>query len=253
MVGQRLSISVLIAAYNEERRLSPTLAEIVSYLSDGKFEIKKVIVVDDGSKDRTAERAFYFVDKLPLEIVRLEKNVGKWGAVAAGLKCVGKDDLVLLLDADGAASIYELDKLFSLPKRGAGVAIMGTRFSKSSEVVAKTGLRTFLSVGYRVYVRFLLWFATGKWGLVDDTQCPFKLFYAGDVDGEIEERRFSGDFELICRLYGNVEFADLPIRFIDKRGSKVGFRSVVNMFFATPNCAWRMRRWRKYRLQNTNL
>ena len=52
-------------------------------------------------------------------------------------------DIDLLLDADGAASIYELDKLFSLPKRGAGVAIMGTRFSKSSEVVAKTGLRAF--------------------------------------------------------------------------------------------------------------
>ncbi|WP_448568663.1 glycosyltransferase family 2 protein [Thermus sp.] len=83
-----MEATVLIPAYNEEA----TIASVVRVAREAGFP---VVVADDGSKDRTAEEAA----GAGAEVVRLERNRGKGGAIAEGLKRV-KTPLVLLLDAD---------------------------------------------------------------------------------------------------------------------------------------------------------
>jgi glycosyltransferase involved in cell wall biosynthesis len=83
-----MEATVLIPAYNEEA----TIASVVRVAKEAGFP---VVVADDGSKDRTAEEAA----RAGAEVVRLERNRGKGGAIAEGLKRV-KTPLVLLLDAD---------------------------------------------------------------------------------------------------------------------------------------------------------
>jgi glycosyltransferase involved in cell wall biosynthesis len=83
-----MEATVLIPAYNEEA----TVASVVRVAREAGFP---VVVADDGSRDKTAQEA----QGAGAEVVRLERNRGKGGAIAEGLKRV-RTPLVLLLDAD---------------------------------------------------------------------------------------------------------------------------------------------------------
>jgi dolichyl-phosphate beta-glucosyltransferase len=75
----------------------------------------KIIIVDDGSKDNTAKVGFEYVKKYTLDVVRVLKQVvnqGKGAAVRKGMLC-SRGQLLLMLDADGATKITDLEKLES--------------------------------------------------------------------------------------------------------------------------------------------
>lgn len=84
------SITAIIAAYNEEKTIEKVLIEVKKVKI-----IDKIIVVSDGSKDRTAEIA----RQLDIEVVELIENVGKGGALKRGID-ICSSDIILLLDAD---------------------------------------------------------------------------------------------------------------------------------------------------------
>ncbi|MEL7566365.1 MAG: glycosyltransferase family 2 protein [Dehalobacterium sp.] len=84
------SITAVIPAYNEES----TIGEIVTVLSKIK-EIEKIIVVSDGSEDATAEEA----EKAGAQVIELAENIGKGGAMMAGVERA-QSDIILFLDAD---------------------------------------------------------------------------------------------------------------------------------------------------------
>ena len=114
------TLSVVIPAYNEEMRLPSTLEETMAYLQrrrdcTGPNFTYEVIVVDDGSKDGTSTVAFDFVKKHGVDavrVLRLPCNKGKGFAVKAGIMC-SRGQEVLFMDADGATSISEIEKLES--------------------------------------------------------------------------------------------------------------------------------------------
>ncbi|MCB0360583.1 MAG: flippase-like domain-containing protein, partial [Bdellovibrionales bacterium] len=124
-------VSVVIPAYNEEARLPITLEKIRSYLStrNDSFE---VIVVNDGSADRTAEVVDEFKQQMPnLRLETYQQNRGKGYAVRHGM-LAAQGRLVLYDDADGATPIEEIERLEKAFAAGADVAI-GSRALYSRE------------------------------------------------------------------------------------------------------------------------
>ncbi|KRT78298.1 hypothetical protein AMK59_6655, partial [Oryctes borbonicus] len=111
-----LDLSIVIPAYNEEERLPVMLDECIEFLenkstlSNFSYEI---IVVSDGSKDKTVDVAQKYVNKLGTEkmrVLELVRNRGKGGAVRLGIQST-RGRLLLFADADGATRFSDYDKV----------------------------------------------------------------------------------------------------------------------------------------------
>ncbi|XP_077361864.1 dolichyl-phosphate beta-glucosyltransferase isoform X3 [Festucalex cinctus] len=177
-----IDLSVVVPAYNEELRMPVMLNEAMEYLENRqKLQASftyEVIVVDDGSKDKTTKVALQYTKKYGAEKVRvltLVKNRGKGGAVRLGtLSSRGR--LILMADADGATKFADVEKveagLKDLSPKPDNMAIScGSRAHLQQEAVAERSLiRNFLMVGFH----FLVWFLCVRG--IRDTQCGFKLF-----------------------------------------------------------------------------
>ncbi|XP_050212154.1 uncharacterized protein LOC126662272 isoform X2 [Mercurialis annua] len=110
-------ISLIIPAFNEEYRLPGALEETMIYLQQRAAKDKsftyEVVIVDDGSADATKRVAFGFVKKYTVDNVRvilLGKNHGKGEAIRKGM-LHSRGELLLMLDADGATKVNDLEKL----------------------------------------------------------------------------------------------------------------------------------------------
>jgi dolichyl-phosphate beta-glucosyltransferase len=187
---KEVELSVVIPAYNEERRLGTTLNRIVGYLRQrgDRFE---VLVVDDGSEDRTAEVAEQFRGDL-IEIVRLPENRGKGAALRRGV-AASRGAWVLLCDADLSTPIEDLEVLEG--RRNEGELILGSRAVDESRITRRQPLhRELMGKTFNRILRAL--------ALVDehDTQCGFKLL-RGDVARELFTQLtiegFAFDVELV--------------------------------------------------------
>lgn len=214
-----VDLSVVVPAYNEERRLGPTLAAIREHLESSDHGEWELIVVDDGSTDRTAEVAAEMADDDPrVHLVSGDRNRGKGHALRLGvLASYGR--LVLITDADLAAPIEELDDLAKALGEGHAAAIgsrarpgadIGTHQHRLREFLGRTGnflIRTVAVPGVR------------------DTQCGFKLF-DGDLAREaFAESRLRGwgiDVEILQYFRrAGWPVAEVPVRWSHQEGSKV--------------------------------
>lgn len=212
-------ISIVVAAFNEEKRIGASLQKIADYFSrsGGEYE---VIVVDDGSADGTSETVKGFDRLFPkLELVRYETNRGKGYALRQGV-LASSGDLVLVTDADLSTPIEELEKLADLiENRGCDVAI-GSRALAMSEIMKKQPFwRRGMGKVFNRIVKFLV---------IDDfsdTQCGFKLF-SGNVarslfrDAFID--RFAYDVEILALAKKRgYRILDVPIKWINSPESRV--------------------------------
>ena len=119
-------LSIVIPAYNESQRIGPTLEKIISYVQSRK-ESAEIIVVDDGSKDRTSEVVITLTDFHPeLRLLQNSENFGKGAAVRRGV-LEAKGEWVLFTDADLSAPIEEADLLFETLERQGAAAAVGSR------------------------------------------------------------------------------------------------------------------------------
>lgn len=115
-----LSLAIVVPAHNEEKSVGETVAALRQAFSHGR-----ILVVDDGSTDRTAERA----SQAGAEVLRLERNKGKGAALAIGFRHVldGKPDLILMIDGDLGRSALEAKKLVAACQNGADMSIAAFR------------------------------------------------------------------------------------------------------------------------------
>jgi len=172
-------LSVVVPCFNEEQRLPRTIEQIESFL-DGRHADYELILVDDGSADRTrqvmdaaaAEHSAVRVEALP-------HNRGKGRALAVGV-AAAKGDEILLTDADLSTPIEELDKLQAALDGGAGVAIASRAVRGSRVEVSQPIYRVVMGKAFNLIVQAVL--LPGIW----DTQCGFKLFRA-DVARQVFE------------------------------------------------------------------
>ncbi len=184
-------ISIVIPAYNEERRIGRTIRKISDYLDKNGFKYE-IILVDDGSTDSTIKQVLD-LDKLNIAIFRNKKNRGKGYSVRKGIQ-KAKYPYVLFTDSDLATPIEELEKFKPIIMKGYDL-IIGSRNLTNSRIDNPQPFHR-RAMG-RIFS--LIVSAIGVSGF-KDTQCGFKLFRT-DAAKEIVRRQtisgFSFDVELL--------------------------------------------------------
>ena len=164
-----IAYSIVIPAYNEGARLGATLEKVLDYLHAQGWNAE-VIVVDDGSRDNTADLVRGFAEKEPiLRLVENPGNRGKGYAVRNGmLNARGK--VVVFSDADLSSPIEEMPKLLAALASGADIAI-GSRWLRAElQTQRQSRHRQLFGRVFNLLLRIIL-------GLrFKDTQCGFKAF-----------------------------------------------------------------------------
>ena len=163
------SCSIVIPAFNESARILATLQSVVDCIRSRGWNAQ-VVVVNDGSTDRTAEIVREFQKQAP-EVKLLENpgNRGKGFSVRAGM-LQAESEIVMFTDSDLSAPIEEADRLFAAIAGGADIAI-GSRWLESSRQTHRQPLyRQIFGRCFNAVTRLIM-------GLpFADTQCGFKAF-----------------------------------------------------------------------------
>ena len=199
-------LSVVIPAYNEENRLGPTLETIKGYLA-GRDYTSEVLVVDNGSRDRTSEVA----REAGVEVME-ERRRGKGAAVRTGM-LAARGEYVLFSDADLSTPIEEVEKLLAELGAGADVAIASRGLPESNLVKRQPWYREFVGRAGNVLVRMM---AVGG---IADTQCGFKLFPREIAQRVFPAQRLTGaafDVEVLFIVqHAGWRIAEVPVTWID--------------------------------------
>ena len=225
-----MHLSIIIPAYNEEKRLPKTLAEIDKYLKKQNYNYE-IIVVSDGSKDKTVE----VVENLKPQIANLrlidkKENYGKGYGVRLGM-LEAKGEYRLFSDADNSTSIDQVEKMWPEFKKGYDVVI-GSRDIKGAILDPPQPFlrKMILGKGFRILTQIIC----GTWEILD-TQCGFKGFTqkaARDIFSECKINRFAFDPEvLVVAKKLGYRIKEIPVYWKNDLESKVKFKSIIKMFF----------------------
>ncbi|KAK8677265.1 hypothetical protein V6N13_142813 [Hibiscus sabdariffa] len=238
-------LSLIIPAFNEEHRLPGALDETMNYLqqragNDKSFSYE-VLIIDDGSRDGTKRVAFDFVKKYGVNNVRvilLGKNHGKGEAIRKGM-LHSRGELLLMLDADGATKVTDLEKLenqiHAVARKGhrgdsaadkatfrisdIPIVAFGSRAHLEEKALAtRKWYRNFLMKGFHLVV--LLAAGPG----IRDTQCGFKMFTrsaARKLFTNIRLKRWCFDVELVflCKWF-SIPMLEISVNWSEIPGSK---------------------------------
>lgn len=165
-----MTLSIIIALFNEEARLAKTKKFVGEFLcSQRLFDGVEVVLVSDGSTDKTVEIIKTFSKDFPVSVLGYKNNKGKGHAVRVGMeRALG--DYALFLDADMSAIPHEVEKFMHEMRRGTPV-IIGTRKSKdNATIISQPVYRMFMG---RVFNMLANWFV---WMTLSDFNCGFKCF-----------------------------------------------------------------------------
>ncbi len=233
-----VELSVVIPAYNEEKRLGDTLEEVLRFLAarGGGYE---VLVVDDGSQDGTAALAGRYAAR-GVTLLRQDINRGKGAALRRGV-LASKGRRVLLTDADLSTPIADLERLERHLEESP--LVLGSRAVAGAEISRHQPFyREWMGRTFNLILRLL------GFGPFRDTQCGFKLLdgeQARHLFAELTVDRFAYDVELVdlARRRG-LAVAEVGVRWADSPSSRVDpLRDSARMLWDVLKL--RLRRWRQ--------
>ncbi len=214
-----LDLSIIIPAYNEERRLPRTLDLIGMYLKTQSLRTE-ILVVDDGSSDGTARLAASYAGQYPnLRVLSNGKNRGKGYSVRHGM-LEARGEYALFTDADLSTPIDELAKLLAaLREQGNDVAIGSRALNRKLILVHQSKVREQAGMLFNYFVRRIMGIK------ISDTQCGFKAFRMDRARIIFEQQRMEGfgfdpEILFLARRY-QLRVAEVPVRWSHDSGTKV--------------------------------
>ncbi len=210
--------SIIIPAYNEAARLGSTLDRVLKYVTAQGWDAE-VVVVNDGSRDATADLVREYAQTHPcLRLLENPGNRGKGYSVRSGM-LNASGDLLLFTDADLSSPIEEAPKLFSAIENGADVAIGSRWVRPETQTRRQSLLRQFYGRAFNVALRLVLRLRQ------KDTQCGFKAFTRAAAQTifplqQIERWGFDPELLYLARHYG-FKVAEVPVAWAHVEGTRI--------------------------------
>ena len=202
------SLSVVMPAHNEEIAIAGTVHSVVEALANWTQDFE-VIVVNDGSRDRTRT----IVEEIAasdthIRLINHEVNQGYGAALVSGFEAITKD-LVFFMDSDGQFDIYDLERFFPLIEQFD--AVLGYRIDRQD-----TWLRKLNAWGWKMLVRLI--FALR----VRDVDCAFKLYRAQFFhEHRLETRGAMINTEILYKLRrAGYTYTEVGVRHLPRRGGR---------------------------------
>src|SRR3990170_8281512 len=227
------SISVVLPAYNEEENIPVTVPAAVSVLEKLGIDYE-VVVVDDGSRDRTADVTLELARENPrIRLVQHGVNRGYGAALATGFSAATKD-WTFLTDSDNQFDLTDLDKF--VPLMGEADLVIGYRAPRRDPF-----LRRVYGKGWTTLINLLFGYAAR------DVDCAFKLFKREVYESITLESRgatLSGEFLVKARRKG-YRFKQVPVKHLPRTaGQQTGarIRVIVRAFRELVRMWWRLRK-----------
>ena len=222
-----MRLSVIIPAYNEEKRLPATLRKVDEYLRLQKYEYE-ILVVSDGSQDRTVDVVYELTKEIPhLRLIENPKNHGKGYVVRQGM-LEAEGEYRLFMDADNATSIDHLEKVWPQIEAGFDIVICSRDMKGSVLAVPQTWVRRRLGDVFNLIVQVF----SGLWGMWD-TQCGFKVFSAKAAEdifhiATIDTWAFDVELLVIAKMRG-YKVKEIPTTWVNSPESKVKVSGMIKM------------------------
>jgi glycosyltransferase involved in cell wall biosynthesis len=233
-------LSIIFPAYNEEQRVGQSLRSAAEFAAGAEYGIE-IIVVDDGSRDRTVEIVRSLQQEFPsIRLIEHERNQGKGMAVRTGV-LAAETEFALFCDVDEAVPIREATKVLEAAVAEEADIAIGTRYHRESVIVRRQPWpRIIVSRLGNLLIRALL--LPG----LKDTQCGFKLFRLATTRAVLEQVTTTGfgfDLEVlaIARAWGR-KIIEVPVTWAHGEGSSLRLgKAARTVLRDLLRIAWRVR------------
>jgi glycosyltransferase involved in cell wall biosynthesis len=226
-MSEEIFLSIIIPAYNEEHRITNTLEDINQKLQNKNWNYE-ILVVNDGSKDKTAEVVNNLIPKIKgLKLIDNKENHGKGFVVRQGM-LEAKGKYRLFMDADNSVTIDQFDNFLPYFKEGYDIVIGSIEVS-GAKINEKAGFyRRILGRFSKLIIRLVLGIK------IKDTQRGFKAFADYTVQPIFSRQtiwRWGFDFEILyiaSRL--GYKIKEVPVVWNNPPESKVKLSSYISTF-----------------------
>ncbi|MDP3954228.1 MAG: glycosyltransferase family 2 protein [bacterium] len=223
-----MRLSIIIPAYNESKRIEKTLLSVHEYLSKQDYEYE-ILVVNDGSKDNTAEVVKNLESQVRgLKLIDNKENHGKGWAVKQGM-LQAKGEARLFMDADNSTTVDQVAGFLPFFGEGFDIVIGSRRIKGSDIAVHQPWFRDFLGGAFRLIVHILVPLG------VTDSQAGFKVFSAKATEAIFPRQtifRWAFDVEILA-IARKMKFKikEAPIKWVNDTESKVKLSGMIKMLF----------------------
>lgn len=220
-----IKLSIIIPVYNEEKRIH-NLFEIDSFAKNKRY-IRELIVVNDGSKDKTLPILKRYKEKIHFNLVSYSKNKGKGYAIKRGVE-KARGSHIVFMDID-----------LSTPPET--FVLLEKNISKADVIIGTRKNETAILLEHQPFIRenmgkFFTWLSQQMLSvLVSDFTCGFKCFSKNSARKIFAKQRikrwaFDSETLFLAKKYG-FSLWELPVKWTDQKGTKVRFpQDVIGSF-----------------------
>lgn len=222
-------VTVIIPAFNDEKRIVPTLEKVVGFLEAQSYT-SEILVVTDGSTDRTVAVSESFISRFQnMRVIYFPFNKGKGFGVKEGMMAA-RGEYRLFMDADSATPVEYLTPFLEELKKGADIVIGSRAMAESKIITSQNFVRREMARVFRLFQWFYLRLP------FPDTQCGFKMFTAESAEKYFPKLTYDCAFfdtELLYLAHrSGAKIVQLPVEWTHDNDTRlpIGFMRSLDLF-----------------------